>query len=594
VKNIALPLTLLIISGVAFATEGYDGPAQLPQVVVNSKMTDSPAPGAVITVQTADDLKTALNNAQCGETIELKAGATFTGRFTVPDKHCNAKHWIIIRTTSSDSLLPAEGQRVTPCYAGVASLPGRPSYQGYQQSTCSKPSNVLAKIQMKSTGNGPFVIADGANFYRFIGLEITRQDGIKGGAALISLAGTADHIIVDRSWLHGNPQDETSNGFGASGGTYIAVIDSYLNDFHCIAKTGTCSDAHAVSGGISNTQDGPYKIQDNFLEASGEAVLFGGGAATLTPTDISIAGNHFFKPWQWMTGNTPFVGGKDGNPFVVKNHLELKNAVRVLAENNLMENVWGGFTQTGHALLLTPKSQHNNKNDTNNCPLCQVTDVTIRYTQISHEGGGIVVATANSGDGEDGGPALAGTRFSIHDVVIDDLNKNYGGGEGFEFVNGWAQNPVNTITINHVTVFPDPNSHIMTIGNQLENASMYGFVFTNNLAVTGRYPVWNALGGNDSCALGDVPVTTITNCFTSNTFQSNGLIASPAHYPPSSWPSGNYFPATPADVQFVNYNKGNGGNYQLLSGSPYKNAGTDGKDLGADIVGLNQAQAGVQ
>lgn len=207
-----------------------------------------------------------------------------------------------------------------------------------------------------------------------------------------------------------------------------------------------------------------------------------------------------------------------------------------------------------------------------------------------------MVATAMSGNGGDGGAALAGSRFSIHDVVIDDLSANYvgGGGNGFVIANGWAQNPLNTITINHVTVFPDPNSHIMTIGDHLNDPLMYGFVFTNNLVVTGKYPIWSAFGGKDTCALGDVPVTTIANCFTSSTFQSNGLIASPAHYPPSSWPSGNYFPATPADVQFVNYNNGNGGNYQLLDSSPYRNAGTDGKDLGADIVGLNQALADVR
>jgi hypothetical protein len=32
----------------------------------------------------------------------------------------------------------------------------------------------------------------------------------------------------------------------------------------------------------------------------------------------------------------------------------------------------------------------------------------------------------------------------------------------------------------------------------------------------------------------------------------------------------------------------------LLTSSPYKNKGTDGKDLGADIVGLNQALANVE
>jgi len=571
------------------ASKGYDGPAQLPLATVASAMSQTPAPGSLITVNAGGNLQTALNSAACGDTIQLQAGATFSGNFTLPAKNCNASNWIIIRTSAPDSVLPSEGQRVTPCYAGVASLEGRPAYN------CPNPQDVLARVQTQKSGNGPFQIANGANFYRFVGLEVTRPTGLKGSATLISLQGTADHIIVDRSWLHGNAQDETSDGFAMSGGTYIAVVDSYFNDFHCISDKGSCTDAHAVSAGVGDTQDGPYKIQDNFLEASGEGVMFGGGAATMTPTDIEIIGNHFWKPWQWMPGNSPFVGGPEGNPFIVKNHMELKNAVRVLVDANLMENSWGGFSQTGSGILICPKNQHT-RSGKNVCSACQVTDVTVRYTQISHAGGGMVLATSISGNGQGGAPALAGTRWSIHDVVMDDLSKKYvGGGGAFEIVNGWPTNPLNTVTINHVTAFPDQDSHIATIGNIMQNPAMYGFVFTNNLMLTGRYPVWNALGGGkNSCALKDVPVTTIANCFTTYTFLSNGLIATPAHFPPSSWPTGNYFPSTPAVVQFVNYNNGNGGDYELLPSSPYKNMGTDGKDLGADITGLDAALAGVQ
>jgi hypothetical protein len=115
---------------------------------------------------------------------------------------------------------------------------------------------------------------------------------------------------------------------------------------------------------------------------------------------------------------------------------------------------------------------------------------------------------------------------------------------------------------------------------------MYGLVFTNNLMITGRYPMWNT-GGSDSCAVKDVPLTTIENCFATFTFANNGLIAAPPEFPESKWPAGNLFPPTVAYVQFTNFKNGDGGNYELLPGSPYKNAGTDGKDLGADIVGLN-------
>jgi len=93
----------------------------------------------------------------------------------------------------------------------------------------------------------------------------------------------------------------------------------------------------------------------------------------------------------------------------------------------------------------------------------QVTDVTVRYIRISHAGGGIQLATSISGNGGNGGPALAGTRWSIHDVVIDDVNKAYtGGGSLFEVINGWPANPLNTVTINHITGFPDPDSHLLS------------------------------------------------------------------------------------------------------------------------------------
>jgi hypothetical protein len=568
------------------ASSGYDGPAQLPIATVSSSMADTPAPGAVITVKAGGDLQAALNSAQCGSTIELQAGATFTGNFEFPAKSCDNNHWIIVRTSAPDSALPAEGQRLTPCYAGVASLPGRPPYP------CSNPQNVLAKLII-SAGNGPVVgFQSGANHYRLLGLELTRPPGTLTAPVLVWVdpGGTAAYIVLDRSWLHGTTHDDTRDGFGLSGMNYVAVVDSYFSDFHCAAA---CEDSHAVRGGAGNHQDGPYKIEDNFLEASGEAIMFGGGKATKTPTDITIQFNHFFKPWQWMPGNTPFVGGDLGNPFVVKNHLELKNAARVLVEANLMENVWAGFTQKGFGIVLTPKNQHTGEG--NVCPLCEVTDVTIRYTHVIHASGGIVMGTGISASKGVGGPALAGTRWSIHDVVLDDLSTKYmGPGNVFQISNSWPKNPLNTVTINHVTAFPDSTSTMMVVGNKVYDPPMYGLVFTNNLMITGSHPIWNTGGGEESCAYHDVPITIIVSCFTTYTFANNGLITPPPRYTPSMWPANNMFAPTVDDVGFTNFNNGNGGNYELLPDSPYKNKGTDGKDLGADIVGLKEALANVE
>ncbi len=585
--SLFLFVIVLLTTSTSFAQQ-YDGPAALPQATVASLMADTPAPGAVISVKSGGDLQKALNSAKCGDTVELQAGATFTGHFNVLAKNCDINHWIWIRTSSPDSDLPAEGTRATPCYAGVASLEGRPQY------SCKNPANVMAKVQMEDlAGDGPFLFEAKASFYRFIGLEVTRFAGAPSVGRLVAAPNTASYIVFDRSWFHGSEQDETFTGIDLNGMTNVAVVDSYFTDFHCIATTGYCADSQAIQGGTSSTQDGPFKIQDNFLEAAGEAVMFGGGRASSTPTDIEIIGNHFWKPWQWMPGNKPFIGGPNGNPFVVKNHLELKNAVRVLVDSNLMENVWGGFTQNGCAILLTPKNQHQPKGG-NVCPRCQVTDVTIRYNRVSHAGGGIAMATAISGDGSGGAAALAGERFSIHDVVLDDLSTNYvGSGAALALSNSWPKNALNTITINHITAFPDSASSLMFVGNAKKTTAMYGLVFTNNLLITTNHPIWN-LDGRTSCAADDRPATSIEKCFTSSIFTHNGLIAAPPKFPPSTWPANNMFPTTVPKVQFANFNNGNGGNYQLLSTSPYKNAGTDGKDLGADIVGLNAALANVE
>src|SRR5213593_1451447 len=146
-----------------------DGPAQLPKSCVYTALSGTPSPGQVHQVLAGQSLQTALNNAQCGDTIALQAGATFSGSFTLPAKACDDQHWIVIRTSAPDSSLPPEGARMTPCYAGVASLPGRPAFQ------CSTTQKLLPQIVYNGTaGNGPLTFAWGANHYRLLGLEITR------------------------------------------------------------------------------------------------------------------------------------------------------------------------------------------------------------------------------------------------------------------------------------------------------------------------------------------------------------------------------------------------------------------------------------
>jgi hypothetical protein len=571
------------------SSSNFDGPAELPRVYLQTALADTPAPGKTIQVASSAELQTSLDAANCGDTLLLRAGATFSRAFTFPRKPCDDAHWIIVRTSAPDASLPPEGTRISPCYAGVSSLPGRPDFN------CKSTQNVMARLSLSTaTSNGPVVFASGANHYRLIGLEITRAPGVGSVSDLITPAAnaSADHIIVDRVWAHGTAQDETARGVYLGGVTSAAVIDSFFSDFHCVAQTGNCTDSQAVAGGLGNLPSGPFKITNNFMEAAGENILFGGGEATTVPSDIEIRRNHLFKPLIWMPGAAGFVGGHDGNPFIVKNHFELKNAQRVLFEGNVAEYTWGGFSQQGYSLLLTPKNQAGSKAGDNLCPACMVTDVTIRYSKVSHAAAGMQLATVYS---DHLGEGSGGWGYSVHDVTFDDIvSETYrGGGALFLISNNWTAKGLKNVSIDHVTGFGDPHHPLLYVGDFTGLPKISAVTITNNILLAGAYPVWST-GGATNCAIHDIPLETFDACFSSYTFLNNVLIATSSNYPPSKWPSGNFFPASPQAVRFADYSNANGGDYRLLPSSTYDTAGTDGRSLGADIDLIEAAIAGVQ
>ena len=93
---------------------------------------------------------------------------------------------------------------------------------------------------------------------------------------------------------------------------------------------------------------GPYTIEDNYLEASGEVILTGGAEISIpdcVPSDIVIRRNTCFKPDAWRS-----------NGATVKNSIELKNARRALIEDNRIDGNWCGG-QTGIPIVLTVRNQ---------------------------------------------------------------------------------------------------------------------------------------------------------------------------------------------------------------------------------------------
>ena len=570
----------------ASGSSNFDGPAELPRSYVDSSLRNTPAPGKTLTVRPGEDLSRVLSKASCGDTIQLEAGATF-GNLLLPEKKCDDSHWIIVRTSAPNSKLPPEGARLTPCYAGVPSLPGRPASQ------CASTENVLAKLEFNGKGgSGPILLAPGANHYRLIGLEVTRA---ASPAVIYNLIGpdkgTADHIIFDRMWIHGTAHEETVRGIMLSHLRYVAVVDSYFSDFHCVAKTGACVDSQAVAGGLGDDAMGPFKIVNNFLEAAGECIILGGGEATVTPADIEIRHNHFFKPMIWMKGQPGFVGGVDGGPFIVKNLFELKNAQRVLFDGNLLEYSWGGFSQTGFAILLGPKNQAT-KNG-NACPTCQVTDITIRNVRISHVASGLQLGNGLS---DNGGAAKDGGRYSIHDIVIDDVQPDLYRGFGvfaqISMTPGDSQAPrLHDVAIDHATGFPPTTLFIL--GGPLTDPRMTGLSITNSIFTAGTKSLASTGGGPQrNCAA--MPLSrgaerVFHDCFSSYTFHYNLIVGGGG-----GWPKDNKTPKNVAEVGFSDYKDGNGGDYRLAPASKFKHAGADQKDPGADIDAIDRALVGVQ
>ena len=569
------------------ARPGFDGPAELPRIFLRTSMADTPAPGKNHLVKAGDNLQDVLDKASCGDTLRLEAGATFTGVLHLPQKRCDDLHWIIIRTDASDSDLPPEGTRITPCYAGIASLPARPAFP------CPAPRNVLAKIVYDGKSiPGPIFFAQGANHYRILGLEITRTASERRVSNLASPEehAAADHLVFDRVWMHGTAQDETTRGVYLSGTTFVAVVDSYFSDFHCVAVTGACVEAQDISGGGGDVAGGPYKIVNNFLEAAGQSVILGGGEATTTPADIEIRRNHMFKPMTWKAGQPGFVGGTSGKPFIVKNIFELKNAQRLLFEGNILENSWGGFSQNGFAIVITPKNQSPNV-----CPLCKVVDITLRYNRVAHMGGGMELANVLS---DTKGASTAGERYSIHDMVFEDIDAEKYDGFGIFALVMSITPKLHDVWLDHITAFPP--RVLFGLGGTTGEPKATGFVFRNGIVAAGERQLTSTGGGLSNCA-GQQPhaLAMVSNCFQNPDFTHNVIVGAQG-----LWPPGNWFPGSFSGVGFVDFKNGNGGDYHLCKGpkqpgsckgaSKYLKAGTDGKDLGADIDSIQAATEGVE
>jgi hypothetical protein len=324
--------------------------AQLPLTYIDTTW-NPPSGGTTWAVHTSIDLKNALTGSQPGDTIVLDAGATFSptaagvGFFSVPAKANPSGKWIYIISSGLANLPP--GTRVDPTM-----------------------TQYMAKIVTPNTAPALKIMA-GANHYRFAGLELTAQSNYPAGCGasgqpncmtyfLMStdwpIATEPDSITIDRCYLHGSPTQDILSALQANWSN-TAVIDSNVSDIHL-----KNADNQAIAAYYS---PGPFKIVNNYLEAAGENIMFGGSGANnnlWVPSDIEVRNNYLYKRLSWVPISV--AGG-----MTVKNAFELKSAQRVLFDSNVIENVWAN-AQMGYAIVLTVRT-------TQSGDIAVVNDITI-------------------------------------------------------------------------------------------------------------------------------------------------------------------------------------------------------------------------
>jgi cellulose synthase/poly-beta-1,6-N-acetylglucosamine synthase-like glycosyltransferase len=480
------------------------------------------ASGQTIRVPAGGDLQKALDEAKPGDRIELQARATYQGPFRLKAKEGDA--WIVI---TSSAELPKPGRHV-------------------------QPSDASAMPKLTSAGDFVVVTDPGAHHYRFVGIEFAPKAGsfvssvLQFGDREASADAVPHHLIVDRCYIHGDPRIGSRRGI-ALNARDAAVVDSYISDFKEVG-----ADSQAIGGWNG---PGPLKIANNYLEAAGENIMFGGAdpkIQNLVPSDIEIVRNHLAKPRRWQKGDSAF----EGVEWTVKNLLELKNARRVAINGNLLEYNWPQ-AQNGFAILFTVRNQDGA------APWSTIEDVTFSNNLVRH-----VAAGVNMLGRDDNNQSQQAKRIAIRNNLFLDVGGKWGHGRLFQLLDG-----VSGVNIDHNTAFQ--TGGILFGG---DHAPHPGFVFQNNVVMFTE----NGITGSSTGEGND----TLKRYFPDSVFRRNVIIGGTA----GRYPSDNFFPAAPKDAGLTIPQDSN---IRLSLVRPYAGAATDGRDPGVDLDAMAKALDGL-
>jgi hypothetical protein len=507
----------------------------LPQVFLATDVASTPSAGRTLRVAAGGSLQAALDSAVPGDRILVAAGARFNGNFVIRPKTGGiANGWI---TVQSDGTIPGEGVRAGPTSAAAF------------------PKLVSTTVLPALSTAGP------AARWRFIGLEFTNDPALTtvngtvylgaSDAAQSSLSQVPTDLIFDRVYIHGQTGTDDRKCLTFNGAR-LAVVDSYISECH------SAFDAQAVT---ATNGPGPLKIVNNYLEASGENIAFGGadpGIANLVPADIEIRHNHFYKPLAWR--------GK----WLAKNLLELKVGRRVLIDGNVMENSWPDG-QAGYAFVLWSVNQQGG------CTACVTEHVTVQNNIIKNASSAFQL----SGKYDQTLSPVMNHLTIRNNVMIGIDNSTVFSGTSRVFQMGGDAIP--QLTIEHNTGF-GPDATFVWDGT----VTYSDLTIRNNLTGGGSYQIftpygtgsaaWSRVAGSNSSFAGNI-VALASDWF--NVIPGNG-------YPQSMDAIGLAGGGTVAYSLSATVSQ-----LMLSSSSPYKGQATDGTDPGANISAVLTATSGV-
>ncbi len=268
--------------------QGYDNPKPM---VLGATIFNVPAGADPVANGAA--FRTALANAQCGDTIVLTAGAEYE-TYTYPNSVVGEPFKLTNKTTGCNG---TESDYITIRTSNISDLPAEGSRVGLEH------MSAMAKLV---TGNNYSVLKfmPGAHHWKIVGIEFrnTLAASQKGhtpnlvdGDDNTPLGLEPKNIIFDRSIFHPieditQPDSDfrSANRGIHLDGVNITIKNSYFSNF--TGKYYNSNEMIDTEAILIISGPGPYLIENNFLEAWFNNIFTGGGGAPSTNTAILSTG----------------------------------------------------------------------------------------------------------------------------------------------------------------------------------------------------------------------------------------------------------------------------------------------------------------